>query len=194
MRHVIISPGGTGSNFLYHLFGKDKLTANLLGAFNPHQRTASKIKGNKIMYLGGHPLNIIMSAERRGFFKYPNHVRNIGGDVNRFMLYNINSLEKYIDVGVNLFDFGGHFLGWKPYIDKIIDYDWLDNEGKSLGLKEAVTYLQKQGYKVQNRQEIRGRKSHKWQDLDPTYLMQLEKIHKEDIQIYNEYIKELIYD
>lgn len=121
----LVGPGGCGITWMYALFGEAYMKGDW-SFHNVHQRFTQvrEPEKTKILYLTAHPVNIILSYERR--FWQPEIwvylIQMIQGDING--LYNITepcdggekpTLERYAEQGLNLYDFHQHAAGWKWY-------------------------------------------------------------------------------
>ena len=122
-KNILISPGGSGTNYIYEVFGK----RHLVGEWdrfkqdkwpNPHQRHAQFRVPTRVLYLMAHPLNILMSFNRRKFFKSIHAVQNLQGDVNGARGVVPCTLDEYARHGVNWFNFADHFEAWQWYCTK----------------------------------------------------------------------------
>lgn len=170
------SPGGSGTRYLYSVFGKE----NLCGGrkwFNPHSRFDPNLPDDaQIFYVMAHPLNILLSFEKEGFFKDPNMriIENMQGDKNSWVHYGVDSLEKYADVGVNMFDFQDHA---KRAFTRVNTGLLIYEELKETIHRIRLPQIEPKPF-VQRRSD--------YTKADPELIRKLEKIHKSDIEFYFE--------
>lgn len=170
------SPGGSGTRFLYSVFGKK----NLCGGrdwFNPHQRICEHLpEESKVFYVMAHPLNILLSFEKEGFFNDPHYamIKNIQGDMNSFANGKIKSVYDYAERGINCFNFKDHFeqnLKMFPNMQLLI-YENLATEIELIDLQmiEPKPFVMRRSdYTKEN----------------PEFIRKLREIHKEDIDFYH---------
>jgi len=169
------SPGGSGTKYLYSVFGKGALTGERID-FNPHQRFNDNLpKGSLVFYVMAHPLNILLSHSKSGFFRDQAMINNLQGDRNSWRHHQIQTLEDYANAGVNMIMFKDHFLQIKANNPDMIKltYKNLEADMKKIPLEpiEKKPFLQRRS---------------NYKEVDMEFIEKLIAIHKEDIDFYHE--------
>lgn len=176
MKVFLKSPGGSGTKYLYSLYGKE----NLCGGrkwFNPHQRYDGELTG-QVIYIMAHPLNILLSYDKSGFFQEEHMVRNIQGDVNSWRSNGIDSIDKYAEAGINMVNFEDHYLRCaksNPLLITII-YEDLPSQLHKIPLTP-----------IRENPFVKRRSN--YLDADPLLIEKLTEIHKVDIDFYESLVK-----
>ncbi len=136
MKKFIISHGSAASCWLDDVFEKERtniphiLTPECEG-HGAHIKSPMELvkyygTGCEVIYPVRNPVDTIISYARRNFFTFPDHIQNIGGDVNKWFSYYSQynpqrswSIEKtidtYIENGSEFFKIKDHILAWKSF-------------------------------------------------------------------------------
>lgn len=191
----LVSPGGSGCNLMYSLFGEQYMKAGY-EFHNVHQRfTQVREPGNtRILYLMAHPVEMLLSLARR-FWQAETwiyHIRMIQGDING--LYNVTepcpggekpTLERYAEQGLNLYDFHQHAAGWKWYC-KIHDIEHLFIQYENIPdrIAEIIRFV---GKAPVNSFEWQERASNWQEDPRRELVRKLAEIHYDDIRYWEDW-------
>jgi hypothetical protein len=190
----LVSPGGSGCNWMYALFGERFMKADYT-FHNVHQRFAQvpDPETAKVLYLMAHPVNILLSLSRRFWTAetWIYHIRMIQGDING--LYNITepcdggekpTIERYAKQGLNLYDFHQHAAGWKWYCSaQNIPFLQIKYEEIPDRIGEIIAFV---GKAPEHAFEVRKRESDYKTDERKEMIEQLAQIHLDDIWYYSE--------
>jgi hypothetical protein len=133
MNKFIISHGAAASCWLDDVFVNERtdiphVLSSTCQGHGAHIKSPSELqriygKDIKILYPIRHPVDALVSYARRGFFTYPDHIQNIGGNLVAWKSYYLKyrpsrkwsiekTLQTYVENGDEFFDIYNHVSCW----------------------------------------------------------------------------------